>query len=94
MKSLFKMGSKRAPTEAKGGKGSSSGRRLSAVSTKEMDDLNKALEGLFDKYKEKNGMTALGLVTFSKECSLIDAKLTEAEVSLAFQRSSLAAPKL
>jgi serine/threonine protein kinase len=38
-------------------------------------------------------MTALGLVTFSKECSLIDAKLTEAEVSLAFAKVKLGRTK-
>jgi len=91
MKSIFNRKKKEtAPPPSS----SSGGRRLSnvalsAVSEGEMAELNKALKGVFDKYAEKKGITVDGLTAMCKECSLVEGKLTEAEVSLAFAKVKL-----
>jgi hypothetical protein len=51
-----------------------SGRKLSAVSSEEMDSAHSLLRGLFNEYGQAGGITCDGCLKFATSCGLVDSK--------------------
>jgi hypothetical protein len=59
-------------------------RKPSRVSADEMALLHSSLEAMFHKFKDGSGITRAGCVKFAKNTGLLDAKLSEANITMIF----------
>ena len=59
-------------------------RKLSRVSAGEMALLHSSLEAMFHKFKDGSGIPQAGCVKFAKNTGLLDAKLSEADITMIF----------
>ena len=67
-------------------------RKLSVVSAAEQTLLKRALGGVFDKYKDGDGISSSALTTFAADCGVVGSgkgKLGAGDVGLIFEQVKL-----